>query len=298
MATTITDNKTTVPSIDGIPVEVHPGDRWPAPYRGSKYSVRRLAGADGKDRYRLVWARQDKLVHTPIPIGLIPLLRVSRPSITGSIRITSHREVLCKRLDPVSGLWVPYYIGMLDGDIEFEDTGFDLNPIDMSLGQFWRGFHFKHGETWAVWTRGGNEDYLYWSKRGVYFKSTKPYSELCKLVRDIRPKGVRIYITEHGHIWFNLNDAEVSYKYRDDIKQEMYNDIELFKSDPEYDTLIESISERIVATKLRPLYLGKIDDFGGPPRTYFEGGFSKGTRSEDEDDEDGDHSKGYKRMRR
>ena len=123
MATTITDNKTTVPSIDGIPVEVHPGDRWPAPYRGSKYSVRRLAGADGKDRYRLVWARQDKLVHTPIPIGLIPLLRVSRPSITGSIRITSHREVLCKRLDPVSGLWVPYYIGMLDGDIEFEDTG-------------------------------------------------------------------------------------------------------------------------------------------------------------------------------
>ena len=91
MSTTITDNKTTVPSIEGIPVEVRPGDRWPAPYRGSKYSVRRLAGADGKDRYRLVWARQDKLVHTPTPIGLIPLLRVSRPSITGSIRITSHR---------------------------------------------------------------------------------------------------------------------------------------------------------------------------------------------------------------
>ena len=66
----------------------------------------------------------------------------------------------------------------------------------------------------------------------------------------------------------------------------------------EYDTLIESISERIAATKLRPLYFGKVEDFGGPPRTYFEGGFSKGTRSEDEDDEDGDHSKGYKRMRR
>ena len=97
MGAAIINQATIVPSINGISIEVNPGELWPAPYRGSKYSVRRLAGEDGKDRYRLVWARKDKLVHTLVPKGLIPLLRESRPSITGSIRLTSHREVLCKR---------------------------------------------------------------------------------------------------------------------------------------------------------------------------------------------------------
>lgn len=298
MGAAIINKATSVPSINGISIEVNPGDLWDAPYRGSKYSVRRLADLDGKERYRLVWARKDKLVHTSVPKGLIPLLRESRPSITGGIRITSHREVLCKRPNKNTGKWDPHYIGILEGDIDFTDSGFDLNPNELSTGRFWRGFHFKHGETWAVWTRGGNEDYLYWSKKGVYFKSTVPYLELCKLIREIRPKGGRIYITDHGHIWFNLNDAGLSYKYRDEIQREMLDDIELFKNDKQYDTLIQSISERIDATKLRPLYLGKMEDFGEPPRTYFETPFSEGTKLEDEDDEDGDHSKGYRRMRR
>ena len=305
MSAMILAQSTNVPSADGKLVEVEPGNPWPAPYRGSKYSIRRIAGdthqkegAMEKTRYRLVWARQGKLVHTSVPKGLIPLLMVSRPSITGGIRVTSHREVLCKRLDSESGLWIPYYIGMLEGDIDFSDSGFNLNPDEISVGQYWRGFHFKHGETWSVWTRGGNEDHLYWSRQGVYFRSTEPYPELCKFVRDIRPKGGRIYITEHGHIWFNINDSEVSHRYRDDIKREMYSDHDLFTNDSKYDTLIESISERINATRLRPLYLGRMQDFGEPPRTYFENGFSEGTRREDEDDEDGDHSKGYKTMRR
>ena len=297
MAATILDEPTTVPTADGLPTTVNTGERWPAPYRGSKYSVRRLVRSGKSPHYRLVWARQDKMVHSRIPNGLLGLLRESRPEITGSIRITSHREVLCKRLDHSSGLWVPHYLGKLEGALEFD--GFSLDPSGLEVGQFWRGFHFKHGETWAVWTRAGNGDYLHWSRKGVYFRSTETYPELCRLVREIRPRGGRIYITEHGHIWFNLNDKGVSRQWSRRVKELRSSDAILFRSDPAWDTLIESLSERIMVTKLHPLYLGRIEDFGGSPRTYFEKiVFSSGTKNEDQDDEDGDRSRGYRRMRR
>tara|TARA_B100000029_G_C17553414_1_gene950896 strand:- start:1117 stop:2016 length:900 start_codon:yes stop_codon:yes gene_type:complete len=298
MSATIQQVPTKVPSAGGIEQLVDPGDPWPAPYRGSKYSVRRLARSGERTQYRLVWARQDKLVHTKVPKGLISALRVSRPNLSGSIRITSHGEVLCKRLDDRTGLWNPFYLGKLEaGELEFD--GFDLDPSDLSLAQFWRGFHFKHGETWSVWSRPGNNDYLYWSKQGMYFRSTNRYPELCQRLRSIRPRGGRIYITEHGHIWFNLTDKGTSPQFRTKIAEIARKDVELFRSDSSWDTLIDSISERISATKCRPLYLGRMSDFGKPPRTYFEGiTFSEGTRNEDEDDEDGPNSSGYRRMRR
>jgi len=285
---------TQVPVAGGETESVYPGDTWPAPYRGSKYSVKRLVRSGDRTQYRLVWARQDKLIHSSVPQGLIASLREARPNVTGSIRITSHREVLCKKLD-TTGLWVPYYVGKLEGNLEFD--GFELDP-DLKLGQFWRGLHFKHGETWSVWTRRGNADYLYWSRKGMYFRSIHPYPKLCALLREVRPRGGRIYITEHGHVWFNLTEQGTSYAYKSYIKETISDDIAEFRSEDSWDALIESISERVNATKTRPLYLGHISEFGEPPRTYFDGNpFGQGTRNEDEDDEDGYHSKGYRGMR-
>ena len=74
----------------------------------------------------------------------------------------------------------------------------------------------------------------------------------------------------------------------------------MFSESEEYDDLVESIHERYVVTKTRPIYLGHISEFddGNPPRTYFENGiFQGGTKNEDEDDEDGFSSSGYRRMR-
>ena len=296
VSTSILQVSTQVPAIEGESEVINPGDRWPAPYRGSKYSVRRLVRSREKTQYRWVWARKDKLIHSVVPKGLILALREARPNLTGSIRITSHREVLCKKLNTTTGLWVPYYVGKLEGRLEFD--GFDLDPDDLELGQFWRGLHFKHGETWSVWTRRGNADYLYWSRQGMYFRSVNPYPKLCKLLRSVRPRGGRIYITEHGHIWFNLTEQGTSYEYKNHIKEKMSGDFREFRSDDCWDTLIDSISERVTATKTRPLYLGHISEFGEPPRTYFEGDiFGQGTKNEDVDDEDGYHSKGYRGMR-
>lgn len=294
VSASIVQVSTQVPAFGGEIEVIDPGDKWPAPYRGSKYSLRRMRRRGDNVQYRLVWARKDKLIQSAVPKGMIAALREIRSNLTGSIRITSHREVLCKKLS--AGLWVPHYVGKLEGNLEFD--GFELDPDDLELGQFWRGLHFKHGETWSVWTRRGNADYLYWSKQDNYFRSINPYPKLCKLFRLVRPRGGRMYITEHGHIWMNLTERGTSYTYKKYIQEKMSDDIREFRSDDYWDTLIESIDERISATKTRPLYLGHISEFGEPPRTYFEEDeFGQGTKNEDEDDEDRYHSKGYRGMR-
>lgn len=289
---------TTVPFTDGEMVQVMPGDVWPAPYRGSKYTIRLRKRQDGRHQHQLLWTRQEALYNRTLFPGLKPaLVDIKGNNFGGSIRITAWREVLCKKYDSSTDRWIPHYVGKLKGSIDF--AGFDLDP-ETETGQFWRGFHFKHGETWSVWVRSGSENYLYWSRKGTYFRSLDEHPELVGKIKDIRPRGGRCYITEHGHVWMNMPNGEESMNWSTRLRNLITKDTNEFQ-DPKWDDLIESISERYTVTKTRPIYVGKISDFdnGMPPRTYFSGSaFKTGSKNEDEDDEDGFASKGYQNMRR
>ena len=290
---------TQVPTFNGEMQTVNPGDIWPAPYRGSRYTIRlRKRPEDGRHQYQLFWTRQEALYHRKLFPGLkMGLENIKGSSFAGSIRITSWREVLCKKYDPLSDKWIAHYVGKLEGNLVF--NGFDINP-DIKCGQFWRGFHFKHGETWSVWVRSGSGDHLYWSRKGVYFRSLNEHPELVQKVREIRPRGGRCYVTEHGHVWMNLPNGEESPHWSTEIRNLIIKDTQEFK-DPKWDDLIESISERFTVTKTRPIYVGKVSDFddGKPPRTFFaNANFNEGSKNEDVDDEDGFASPGYRNMRR
>jgi len=290
---------TEVPCSSGINETVYPGDIWPAPYRGSKYTIRLMKGTDGSFRNRLCWTRMEAIYHRRLFAGLMPGLKeIKGEDFRGSIRITSWREVLCKKFDLESNSWIAYYVGKLHGTLEFD--GFFLDP-DIKCGQFWRGFHFKHGETWSVWVRSGSGDYLYWSRRGHYFKSIKEHPQLVGRIREMRPRGGRCYITEHGHIWMNLPNGEAGNMWNTEINKRIKADSREFMTSDDWNELMESIAERYSITKTRPIYVGRITDFddGESPRTYFENNaFSNGTKDEDEDDEDGFASRGYRQMRR
>lgn len=284
----------------GQELTICPGDLWPAPYRGSKYSIRQMKRPDGKRQDRVLWARLGAIYHTEIFNGLISALRNARgDDYRGSIRITPWREVLCKKYNSKIDKWQAVYIGKLHGVIDFE--GFEMNP-KLQRGQFWRGFHFKHGETWAAGLRNGSDDYLHWSRGGRYFKSSSKHPELIAAIKEMRPRGGRCYITEYGHIWINMPPGEEGNIWLSRIRNLLREDMAEFESSEEYNELIESIAERYEVTKTRPIYLGMIAEFdnGDPPRTEIPEDvlFTMGTDIEDQDDEDEFSSPGYRGMRR
>lgn len=279
---------------------ISPGELWPAPYRGSKYSIRQMKRPDGKRQDRVLWARLGAIYHRAIFKGLVNALKNAREGDhRGSIRITSWGEVLCKRYNPKIDKWQAVYVGKLKGIINFE--GFEISPT-LQRGQFWRGFHFKHGETWAAGLRNGSDQYLHWSRNGRYFKSLNKHPELIAAIKEMRPRGGRCYITEYGHIWINMPPGEEGRMWLSKIRDLLRKDTMEFQSSEDYNELILSIHERFEVTKTRPIYLGKVSEFdeGYPPRTAIPEDvlFTMGTDVEDQDDEDEFSSSGYRGMRR
>ena len=58
---------TTVPSVNGEIIELQPGDRWPLPFRGSRYTLKAVDG-----RVKFCWTHMDKIyAANNIPTGLI-----------------------------------------------------------------------------------------------------------------------------------------------------------------------------------------------------------------------------------
>ncbi len=280
---------TTVPAANGQTITLNPGDTWPLPFRGSRYSLKQV-----EDRIRMCWTRLDVVqASKEIPQGLIRAMKQYRNDVRGRIYVTPHKEVITKRQN--GDTYECVYLGKIDGVYTF--PGFDLNPDSIQTGNLWRGLHFRHGEEFAVWNRAGNDDYLYWTHKGLYFRTTERYPEICAQVREIRPKCGRIYITEFGHIWMNLPDNDVSYMWAPKFKNLLQTDKQYLST---HDTLLRSIFARKSATYSFPVYLGKISDFdsGIPPRTHFNayGYFGKG--GETEDDGDVYDSESWKRMKR
>ena len=290
MRAKISHEQVTVPAMDGRMVTLSPGDNWPLPFRGSRYTVKTV-----DQKPQLCWTWTDIVYTSSNGIsGLIDAMRDHKKDTKGSIRITPHSEIITKRKE--GNKWRPVYLGKLQGVLDF--PGFDLDPSNLTTGHLWPGLQFKHGEEFSVWRRHGNKDFLYWSFRGMYFRTIQRYPLLCGKLREIRPRCGRLYVTETGHIWMNLPIEQVSQLWNNAISQKLTKDRKALQQN---DTLLQATYDRLQATKTYPIYLGTISDFdiGTPPRTHFTSKVTNllGAGGEDYDDGDQYRSKYWKRMK-
>lgn len=213
---------TRVPVSNGKQLTVEAGNPWPSAYRGSKYSI----VSTQRHGDVVQWSHMgDIRAVTHVPDGLQEALRdLGKRNGHGSFKITASGEILTKvpadsyeqtMESPVSRGHVPVYVGMLDGDFDFEE--FTNDPATASKGEIsvWAGLPFDHGETWIAC----NDDVLRWNWQDYYFESAFGHSEIVAAYKDLRPVGGRLYINEHGHIWANVDRDEVPTHRKDDVGQ-------------------------------------------------------------------------------
>jgi hypothetical protein len=202
---------TTVPIDGGSDVQIEPGQPWPAPYRGSTYSV-----VDSRKHSQTVlqWQYKDLKVQVNPPdqlLGQLQAVGKSGPTGKGSIRITAGSEVLTKveasnysRVEeaPISDGWIPVYLGKLDGDLGF-DIAVDPDPPQQGP-TVWSGFPFNHGERWTV----SHDDRLLWKWQDYRFYSAFDHSELIETYQQFRSIAGRLYINEYGHVFANVPNSD------------------------------------------------------------------------------------------
>ncbi len=151
-----------------------------------------------------------------------------------------------------------------------EFKGFDLDP-DLETGQLWTGFMFGHGEPFTVWSRDRSDNCLHWKRLGIHFRTVDEYHRLCSLVREIRPRGGRLYINEYGHIWMNVSqsiDLDVGHSWNSKIRDNLTLSKKTLSKN---EILLAATHDRVFTTKTYPIYVGKVEEFAsvGIPRTHF-----------------------------
>ena len=208
----IVSTTTQVPIADGRDVKISPGDPYPAPYRGSKYSV-----VDSRKHNQTVlrWKYKDLVVMTEPPDGIVSALQAygkSGGDGRGSIRVTAAGEVLTKiessnytnsESAPVSNGWIPVYVGKLDGELGY-DINLDREKLNKSA-DIWDGFSFNHGETWSVAGDGS----LIWTWQDYRFVSAFDHSDLVSTYEKFRKTAGRLYINEFKHVFINVPPQKV-----------------------------------------------------------------------------------------
>lgn len=266
---------TTVPIDSGSDVQIDSGQPWPAPYRGSTYSI-----VDSrKHNTVLQWQYKDLKVHINPPKQLIKLLRSvgkSRETGKGSIRITADGEVLTKvnastysRVEeaPVSEGWIPVYVGQLSGTLEF-DIATDPDP-PTQRPTVWSGFPFNHGERWAV----SHNDRLIWKWQDYRFYSSFDHSELIKTYKQYRSIAGRLYINENGHVFVNVPNPD-NKETQDEILR-IFNDWKQQAEARDDTAALRLVRRRLKVTGegdpddgLLPLHIGHLNQFddGTVPR--------------------------------
>lgn len=241
-------------------IVVEPGDPWPLPYRGSKYSVVPLEGG-----HIVVWGRYGQRVPAErVPPGLVDAVRHVKKS-NGSFRITAHGAVITKT--EASG-WSPFFVGLYEGGLSF--PGLNDNPNGLERGKYWTGFPFQSGEEWSVSPAARSSSHLSWSRLSRRFRSIGRYPEILETCLSIRPRGGLLYITEHGHIWMNVPDGGLAPRYKREFRELQMEQVADFKASNNA-VLLRLLVKRLEATKMRPVYVGRISDFddGKAPWTLF-----------------------------
>lgn len=260
---------TTVPIDGGLDVQVEPGQPWPAPYRGSTYSI-----VDSRKHNQTVlrWQYNDLKVQVNPPDQLLDRLQAvgkSGQTGKGSIRITAGREVLTKveasnysrtEQAPVSDGWIPVYLGKLDSDLGFNIT-VDPDP-SQQVPTVWNGFPFNHGERWTV----SYDDRLLWKWRDYRFYSAFDHSELIKTYQQFRNVAGRLYINEHGHVFANVPNSNNGHA-QDEIAQ-IFADWKKRAKARNDSAAIRLVNRRLKVTGdgniedgLLPLHLGHLSQF-------------------------------------
>lgn len=243
---------------------VRPGQSWPAPYRGSRYTVRRSGSLN-----TVGWEHGPLSIRAELyPPRLADTVRAVKGH-DGSFRITSHGAVITKVYTRGGSYWEPQYLGVYDDDLAF--PGIDNAPVAVRRGMYWPGLPFMHGEWWRVSPNVRPPNRLAWKKGGYVFLSTREYPELISACLELRPLGGRVYFTESGCVWMNVPDGGVNHRHRSRLRKLQRNQVEEFQASRAYATL-RLLGERIKATRgCRPLYVGRIAEFdhGKPPWTEF-----------------------------
>jgi hypothetical protein len=270
MTATIRSTTTKVPIADGRDVEISPGDPYPSPYRGSKYSI-----VDSKRHKQVVlrWKYNDLVVMVDPPEGLVSRLQEfgkSEGNGRGSIRVTAAGEVLTKIYSdnytntnkaPVSNGWIPVYIGELDGEIGFD---IEINPSKPKKeADIWGGFSFNHGERWSV----GVDDNLIWTWQDYRFESAFDHSDLVSTYQQYRSTAGRLYINEFKHVFINVPSDQVPASKQKDITK-IYRDWQRRAERNNNNAAQQLVSRRLKVTGdgdpdegHLPVYIGHLSEF-------------------------------------
>lgn len=247
----------------GRKIKVKPGELWPAPYRGSHYTVK-----GGRSLTFVGWKRDPLGVQAePYPHQLASAVRATKGE-HGSFRVTPHGAVITKVRAAGGSRWDPTYVGRYDGDLAF--PGIQNAPASLDVGMYWPGLPFSHGEGWRVSPYAQGRNRLQWQSWGRTHSSTEEYPELIDACLDIRPRGGRVYFTESGSIWMNVPDLELAPKHRGSFREKQEAQLVLLNQNG-HRAALRLLRERIEVTQARPLYVGRIEDFddGDPPWTMF-----------------------------
>lgn len=268
----LVDASSKVPIAGEQDVKIEPGQPWPAPYRGSRYSL-----IESRDRGQTVlqWKYNDLVIHVEPPRGLIDRLQMlgkSSGSGKGSVRITANREILTKiqsseyansELAPVDSGWHPVYLGQLDGQLGFE-VEIDPDPPVESI-DIWSGLPFNHGETWSV----SADDRLIWKWKDYRFYSAFEHPELVDAYERYRTTAGRLYINEFGHVIVNVPREEIPTGREEEVNKEFVE----WKRQAEREE--NSAALHLVTRRLKvtgdgnpeeghlPVHIGHLDQFDG-----------------------------------
>lgn len=272
MTATFEEAPTTVPIDGGESVEIDPGQPWPSAYRGSQYS---LVDHDDYDDSVLKWEQRDLRIFTTPPSALRrQLALLGKSGGHGSVRVTADGEVLTKvpadeypHVDraPVSDGWIPVYVGRLSDGPEFAEVDLDPRAPRDGVG-VWPGFPFNHGERWSVTTDGE----LRWRWKDYDFGSAFDHPELVETYRSYRPSGGRLYVTEHGHVWGNVDPDSVAPSEAAAVREAVSE----WRQNAERagdSAALRLVNRRLVATSsdddpsngLLPVHLGHLGQFDG-----------------------------------
>jgi hypothetical protein len=242
-------------------VELAPLDIWPLPYRGSRYTIKEVGGT-----IRAVWEWQEfALASSNYPKRVHQLMReAGKPR--GSLVVTAHGDLITK-IPTDDGQWKPLYLGEYQDDFKFDQV--DNNPSGLQMGEHWTGFPFHHGERWTISPRDERGE-LMWKYVSHWFPSTELFPDLALLYRRIRFTGGRLYFTEHGHVWMNIRDDELSDFYLDDFRSLQSEQLDRL-SETHRDVVLKLIAARLANLQVRPIYLGHVDKLcrGEAPWTAF-----------------------------
>lgn len=246
---------------NGKKIEIRPGSAWPLPFRGSRYSVKQV----GK-YIRAVWEWQDLQVVSDNYPARVHKLLISAGKPRGSVCVTAHGDIITK-IPTKSGNWTPVYLGRYEDDFVFSHV--ENNPKNLKTGMLWTGFPFHHGDIWTISPRetGGQ---LMWKYLSTYLGSIQRYPNLIKKYKSIRFTGGRLHFTEHGHVWMNLPDSDVSDGFVDEFHELQARQLEDLASGGR-GVILQLVAARLQATDCRPVYLGRVAEFENAesPWTYF-----------------------------